>query len=373
MSGRSAQLLREATALCGSLRDDGLVELAWSQRRLAAELGISVRTLQYHLRRAADLVVATTPRLVLVAPAGEHTTLRLVADDDTVEQAPTGAATPGAATPGAATPGDRLALAVALVSLTDRLVRVIERLLDDDTIEEATAGPVATGGARSSERAGSCAPDRAAPVVELARRRTVSQSGSSPTDGLTATEARAARDPGARGPRAGAARGEPDADSLIGTEDLDRVLRPLEELCRRVNLPGVDAAGRTRVARFDLDQVQLAVTHVIASIRSGATVRRPFGLLISELDAGRHRPGLTRSRPDDARAEDPTGPEPLVEAVALADWSDADIDELFDTEIRPDLPALLRGVPAPMRRALVAERLAESIGSLPTVRPGSGQ
>ncbi|MFM7537364.1 MAG: hypothetical protein ACKO91_16415, partial [Acidimicrobiales bacterium] len=336
MSGRSAQLLREATKLCGSTRDDGLVELSWSQRKLATGLGISVRTLQYHLRQAADLVVATSPRLVIVAPTGDHTTSR----SDTGEPAPLLSAAPS----------DRVALAVALVSLTERLVGLVERLLDDDP----PGGPPAVGDA---PRAGDRASNRAGSVVDLARWRPVVSQSDPSSDGLTEDLLREARAVRSRGPRAVRSRGpravrvEATPVPLASSEELDTILGPLEELCRRTNLPGVDAAGRHRVARFDPDEVHAAVRHVIGSIRSGATVRRPFGLLISELDAGRHRPDPTRHRPGDGDPE--ARPESGITEpdVVLPEWADADIDTVFDAEVRPGLPALLGGVPAPMRRA----------------------
>jgi hypothetical protein len=337
MSHRTAQLLSDAVRVCGTARPDGLYELTLSQRQLAATLGVSVRTLQYHLRKDLGYVVGTDPCIVVnpVALASVPApVLRVV---------------PGTApTPTSSSPSN-VELAATLVSLTERLLGLVERLLGE------TPAPVAVPRLRAVDdrsREEPPAPREDPSPRRAVLARPVSPSEHSLPDGLTQltdlpTPAVVARVRSA--PR----------------EELAHVVAPLAELARRCNLPGVDDAGLERLARFDTDHLRNAVRHVTESIRGGATVRRPFGLLISELERGRHRnppdtplsPGATPAGPGttpEAPRSEPVAEDP----VPLADWTDEAVDHLFTVAVRDRLSPSMQRAPAPLRRLLVAEYLA---------------
>jgi hypothetical protein len=302
--------------------------------------------LQYHLRKDLGAVVATDPCIVVdpvALAAVPESPLRVVPGERT-PRSPTTPAAPAAAS---------LELAVALVSLTDQLLRVVGRLLGD---EHATATVPRLRAVENPPREDEPSSRETERVPRAVPARNVSQSEDPFSDGLTDVN---------RSDPVEVSRGAAPS----AREDLAQLVAPLAELARRCNLPGVDELGLARLARFDPDHVHNAVRHVTDSIRGGASVRRPFGLLISELDRGRHRtPPPGRASPVEPRESSRV--EPIEDdPVVLADWTDDAVEELFTTVVRGGLSPSLQSAPAPLRRLLVAEYLATA-GAAPDTAVG---
>ena len=158
------------------------------------------------------------------------------------------------------------------------------------------------------------------------------------------------------------------ADSRGG---LDQVLAPLAELAGRRGLTGmVHPDGvRAALAGYPLSDIAGAVARIVEDIENGATIRRPFGVLVARAAEG----DLSLFRPFEERAKAPVVtlvpraavaagsecPGPDVPVLGVPDVPEelmAELDREASRQVAERFPAVAEKMlaNAPLRRALIA-------------------
>jgi hypothetical protein len=165
----------------------------------------------------------------------------------------------------------------------------------------------------------------------------------------------------------------------LGRDQLDTLLAPLSEACKRYgNKPGfLDENGRRYLSRLSEDQLRAGVDQVIRKLKANTAIDRPFGLLVARAKAGDAEfftppPPPPPASTDVAAAEPEQNdgdPDPAVDE-AIAALSPAEL-EVLDAEVAASLsPATLerlRGRPAQLARLrrLAWQRRADNQPEVP--------
>jgi DNA-binding transcriptional regulator YhcF (GntR family) len=165
-----------------------------------------------------------------------------------------------------------------------------------------------------------------------------------------------------RSPRHFARKESRDFAGLLSRDQLDALLAPLSEACKRYgNKPGfLDENGRRYLSRLSEDQLRAGVDQVIGKLRANTAIDRPFGLLVARAKAGDvgffAPPPTPPPAPPEAATAEPEQPAPDAEAAldgVVAALPPAELAAL-DAEIAPSLsPATLerlRSRPAQLAR-----------------------
>ncbi|HLZ36606.1 MAG TPA: hypothetical protein VKP64_02355 [Mycobacteriales bacterium] len=164
-----------------------------------------------------------------------------------------------------------------------------------------------------------------------------------------------------KSPRDFAREDSPDFAGSLSRDQLDALLAPLSEACKRYgNKPGfLDDNGRRYLSRLSEDQLRAGVDQVIRKLRANTAIDRPFGLLVARAKAGDvefFTPPPTPPPPPEAATAEPEQPDPDAEAAlddliaALPPAELAALDAELAASLSPATLERLRSRPAQLAR-----------------------
>jgi DNA-binding transcriptional regulator YhcF (GntR family) len=331
---RRAEVAEELTRRFGQLTTDGsaieLVDGAGtpSVREMARELGLVPSSTQRHLRALEnDDRAARDGRRRTLTDARENPTSVPVATEVVAG----------------------LSAAVAsLAETASRLTDLAQQLL---ALAQSDAGPANIRAPEFAREASVCAPKFADRAREERTRPSFDQE----------KERKLSVFP-ERSPRDFARKESRDFAGSLSRDQLDALLAPLSEACRRYgNKPGfLDENGRRYLSRLSEDQLRAGVDQVIRKLRANTAIDRPFGLLVARAKAGDVEffapPPTPPPAPPKAATAEPEQTDPDAEAAlddvvaALPPAELAALDAEIAASLSPATLDRLRGRPAQLAR-----------------------
>jgi hypothetical protein len=347
---RSEQYLRQAIELCGRTLGGNRFELTLSQRRIAQELGLSISTMRRHIA-AWQCVISDVPLCVdldlmpdpvasaAARPADRHVRARHVQEPPLGRERSV----------------DTNALALSLLETATQLLAAAVALLESPVIARGSADQlratraVATSLDSQSELLFTNEPD----FLTNTRSSRAEPSAREPT----------ARDTARSTPSGGPARTE----QLTSSEDVQLIIAPLLDHCRRTNKPQPDRTGLQRLSMHDRADIDAAVRHVLAMANNNSDIRSPFGLMIKALDRGEvplSSPGQKASSLPTPADSTPGSTDPQITTLAEAL---AAYPEFWDTEIATRLQSGILARRPSQPKALIM-RLAAEFETSPALR-----
>ena len=310
-SRRTDHYLHEAVRLCGREVAPRRYQLHLSQRAIASKLGISISTFRHHLNEAGSRVESVSPLVVQLGYDLPDSDQQPASHPETVQR--------GSSTIPADLVSQLLRNAAQLQETARELVELASSLLQPSVREQ------------SREKLDHRAAPRATFVASQSESFETKELTDCPSTSIASREEATAR------PTADVARSlRPVA---ISDQQLDAVLEPLIEQCRRLHLPGVDRDGRRLLQQYSEGHLRDGVRHVLKLLPT-RSVQKPCGLLIAMLERNQipaTPPPLT-SVPAAQETEKPCN----VERCAPVDAMDDEACRTFwNTRVRPALPQIL--------------------------------